>query len=197
MEEKIGLLEERNRLEEEKKTLILIKESQEENIDLSDDKIEVSKFPNIKGNKKTKRINAENNTQINEEITKYATNADITTKYSNFLKNPVILKYFFDTLLYTLINIIDFINKRANSKYKIELEDISKRDEFDINKDNFRDILNGNMYDIFIGKHWKTSKNNDLEDYEKIKKIINSLLQNEKNNNKKKLNYYQFYFIQM
>ena len=98
-----GLLEERNRLEEEKKTLILIKESQEENIDLSDDKIEVSKFPNIKGNKKTKRINAENNTQINEEITKYATNADITTKYSNFLKNPVILKYFFDTLLHTLI----------------------------------------------------------------------------------------------
>ena len=82
LEEKIGLLEERNRLEEEKKTLILIKESQEENIDLSDDKIEVSKFPNIKGNKKTKRINAENNTQINEEITKYATNADITTKYS-------------------------------------------------------------------------------------------------------------------
>ena len=187
LKEKSGLLEDRNRLEEEKKALILIKESQEEKKDLSDDKIEVSKFPNIKGNKKTKRINAENNTQINEEITKYATNADITTKYSNFLKNPVILKYFFDTLLYTLINIIDFINKRANSKYKIELEDISKRDEFDINKDNFRDILNGNMYDIFIGKHWKTSKNNDLENYEKIKKIINSLLQNEKNNNKKKM----------
>ncbi len=89
--------------------------------------------------------------------------------------------------MYTLINIIDFINKIANSKYKIELEDISKRDEFDINKDNFIDILNGNMYNIFIGKHWKTNKKNDLEDYEKIKKIINSLLQNEKNNNKKKM----------
>ena len=187
LEEKIGLLEERNRLEEEKKTLILIKESQEENIDLSDDKIEVSKFPNIKGNKKTKRINAENNTQINEEITKYATNADITTKYSNFLKNPVILKYFFDTLLYTLINIIDFINKRANSKYKIELEDISKRDEFDINKDNFRDILNGNVYDIYIGIHWKKNIKEHFEDYEKIKKQINSLIEEEENNAKDKL----------
>ena len=187
LEEKIGLLEERNRLEEEKKTLILIKESQEENIDLSDDKIEVSKFPNIKGNKKTKRINAENNTQINEEITKYATNADTTTKYSNFLKNPVILKYFFDTLLYTLINIIDFINKRANSKYKIELEDISKRDEFDINKDNFRDILNGNVYDIYIGIHWKKNTKEHFEDYEKIKKQINSLIEEEENNAKDKL----------
>ena len=187
LEEKIGLLEERNRLEEEKKTLILIKESQEENIDLSDDKIEVSKFPNIKGNKKTKRINAENNTQINEEITKYATNADITTKNSNFLKNPVILKYFFDTLLYTLINIIDFINKRANSKYKIELEDISKRDEFDINKDNFRDILNGNVYDIYIGIHWKKNIKEHFEDYEKIKKQINSLIEEEENNAKDKL----------
>ena len=51
LKEKNGLLEDRNRLEEEKKALILIKESQEEKKDLSDDKIEVSKFPNIKGNK--------------------------------------------------------------------------------------------------------------------------------------------------
>ena len=53
------------------------------------------------------------------------------------------------------------------------------------------------MYDIFIGKHWKTNKKKDLEGYEKIKKNINSYLENEKSNNKKKGNYYQFYFIQM
>ena len=89
--------------------------------------------------------------------------------------------------MYTLINIIDFINKRANSKYKIELEDISKRDEFDINKDNFRDILNGNVYDIYIGIHWKKNIKEHFEDYEKIKKQINSLIEEEENNAKDKL----------
>ena len=136
---------------------------QQEKEDSSNDKNDGYIFPNLNNN------NQRNNNTIVIDLTD---DEDISEDFK------------IKTLSTSIISIVNFINEIAFTKYGKELKYFYNELEYIITRDNYKQILEESIYNLYIYQFYVDKKNRTSDEE---KKTIDDLISEEKNNSTEKI----------
>ncbi len=150
-------------LETKKNDLTKENKPQQEKEDSSNDKNDGYIFPNLNNN------NQRNNNTIVIDLTD---DEDISEDFK------------IKTLSTSIISIVNFINEIAFTKYGKELKYFYNELEYIITRDNYKQILEESIYNLYIYQFYVDKKNRTSDEE---KKTIDDLISEEKNNSTEKI----------